>query len=137
MLLPDLQTSLICDDVRQERNGKFILIGLFDAINAPSFPVVFPRIFMFTRWCGGEGQFTQQTRIMKPDQSTVLVQGKPIPVHLPDPDANATNVEIFMNVTFEHEGTYWAEILLESDLKMRYPLRVTKMMPPPPRSMPA
>ena len=31
-LTPDLQSSLICDDVRQERNGKFILIGLFDMI---------------------------------------------------------------------------------------------------------
>ena len=31
-MIPDLQTSLICDDVRQERNGKFILIGIFDVI---------------------------------------------------------------------------------------------------------
>ncbi len=31
-MIPDLQSSLICDDVRQERNGKFMLIGLFDAI---------------------------------------------------------------------------------------------------------
>ena len=28
-MIPDLQASLLCDDVRQENNGKFMLIGIF------------------------------------------------------------------------------------------------------------
>ena len=31
-MIPDLQSTLLCDDVRQERTGKFILIGLFDSL---------------------------------------------------------------------------------------------------------
>ncbi len=127
MLIPDLQSSILCDDVRQERNGKFILIGLFDAIAAQSMPVRYPRLFMVTRWCSGEGQFKQRTRILKPDQNTVLVEGKPIPVTLPNPEATATNVEIFLNVAFEKEGAHWIEILLDDDLKIRYPLRVNRI----------
>ena len=133
MMLPDLQSSLICDDVRQERNGKFMLIGLFDAIVAQSLPVRYPRLFMVTRWCSGSGEFQQATRILKPDQDSVLVQGKTIPVRLPGPEATATNVEAFLNVSFEEVGTHWIEILLDGDLKLRYPLRVTH---PPPGSHP-
>ncbi len=129
-MIPDLQSSLLCDDVRQERNGKFILIGLFDAIAAHSIPVRYPRLFMVTRWCGGEGEFIQKTRILKPDQSDVLVQGKEIPVNLPNAEATATNVEVFVNVSFESAGTHWVEILLDGDLKIRYPLRVNKVAHP-------
>ncbi|MBU0677007.1 MAG: hypothetical protein KJ626_02735 [Verrucomicrobia bacterium] len=126
-MIPDLQSSILCDDVRQERNGKFMLIGLFDAIGAQSLPVRYPRLFMVTRWCSGEGRFIQKTRILKPDQSSVLVEGKEIPVKLPSPEATATNVEVFVNVSFEEEGTHWIEIILGGDLKLRYPLRVTKI----------
>ena len=130
-MIPDLQSSVICDDVRQERNGKFILIGLFDAIGAPELPLRYPRLFAVTRWCSGEGQFTQHTRILHPDQSTVLIEGKDIPVNLPNPECSATNVEVFVNVNFEREGTHWIEILLDGDIKIRYPLRVGKVQPPP------
>lgn len=126
-MIPDLQSSILCDDVRQERNGKFMLIGLFDAIVAQNLPVRYPRLFMVTRWCSGQGEFKQQTRILKPDLSTVLVEGKIIPVRLPSPEATATNVEVFMNVSFETIGTHWIEILLDEYLKIRYPLRVTKV----------
>lgn len=131
MMLPDLQSSILCDDVRQERNGKFILIGLFDALAAQQLPVRYPRLFMVTRWCSGEGEFTQQTRILKPDQRTVLMEGKRIPVKLPAEDTTATNVEIFVNVEFAEAGTYWIEIHLDSILKIRYPLRVNIVPPPP------
>ena len=133
-MIPDLQSSILCDDVRQERNGKFILIGLFDAIAAQRLPVTYPRLFMVTRWCSGEGEFQQQTRILKPDMSTVLVAGKAIPVRLPNSESTATNVEMFMNVAFAEQGTYWVEISLAGDLKIRYPLRVGTL---PQRSPPA
>jgi hypothetical protein len=135
-MTPDLQSSVLCDDVRQERNGKFILIGLFDAIGSPQFPMRYPRLFMVTRWCSGEGVFKQRTRILKPDQNTVLAEGKDIPVHLPSSEATATNVEVFMNLNFEKEGAYWIEILLDGDLKIRYPLRVNRVQPPPGTPLP-
>ena len=130
-MIPDLQSSILCDDVRQERNGKFILIGLFDAIGAPKFPLTYPRLFMVTRWCSGEGEFQQRTRILRPNGSTILVEGKDIPVRLPNAEATATNVEVFMNVVFQEEGTHWMEILLDGDLKIRFPLRVNRIQAPP------
>lgn len=131
-MIPDLQSSVMCDDVRQEMNGKFILIGLFDVITAKQFPLMFPRICVVTRWCGGEGAFQQLTRLLKPDQTTVLVKGQAISVRLQNAEATATNVEIFINTGFEQPGAYWVEILLDNDLKLRYPLRVAQLNPPKP-----
>jgi hypothetical protein len=131
-LIPDLQSSLLCDDVRQERNGKFILVGLFDAIGVPAFPAAFHRLCLVNRWCCGQGDFEQQSRILKPDAS-VLVEGKPVRVRLPDSEATATSVEFFLNVRFEGEGTYWVEIVLDGSLKLRYPLRARRVRRGPPR----
>lgn len=125
-MIPDLQSSLMCDDVRQERNGKFILIGLFDAIGAHQFPLAFPRICMVTRWCSGQGHFTQRSRILAPDQVTAVAEGQEIRFHLPHPEATATNVEIFLGKQFAEPGTHWVEILLDGDLKLRYPLQVQR-----------
>ena len=126
-MIPDLQSSLICDDVRQEGNGKFMLIGLFDAIQSPGFPLTVPKLCLINRWCSGEGEFVQQVRVLMPDQSTPLISGRPVPVRLSSPEFTATNVEFFMNVTFEETGTYWVEVLLDDDLKIRYPLRVNQL----------
>ena len=126
---PDLQSSLLCDDVRQERNGKFMLIGLFDAMGVPKYPAVFQRLCMVNRWCCGFGEFTQQSRLLKPDGMTVVAEGKPIPVRLPDSEANATCVEIFMNVKLETPGTYWVEVNLDNQLKLRYPLKAAQIQP--------
>ena len=126
-MLPDLQSSLLCDDVRQERNGKFILIGLFDIVGVPKFPVVFQRICVVNRWCCGQGEFFQKSKIIQPDGNTVLVEGKEVRVKLHDSEATATSVEFFMNVKFETEGTYWIEIFLDGDLKLRYPMKAVRV----------
>lgn len=129
-MMPDLQMSLLCDDVRQERSGKFILIGLFDVIGLPVFPALFPRICIVNRWCCGQGAFRERTRIVGPDNGPVVIEGKEITVQLPNTESSVTNIELFINVKFEQEGTHWVEILLENDLKLRYPLRVNRVAQP-------
>ncbi len=132
MIQPDLQSSLLCDDVRQERNGKFILIGLFDIIGVREFPMVYQRLCVVNRWCCGDGEFMQQSRILHPDGVTPIVEGKKIPVKLAGNISSATSVELFMNVKFEEPGTYWIEILLDDDLRLRYPLQVNQVSAPSP-----
>ena len=38
-ILPDLQCSLVCEDVRPEANGNFILVGVIGFIRVPQVPV--------------------------------------------------------------------------------------------------
>lgn len=131
-LRPDLQSSLLCDEVRQEINGKFILIGLFDTLGAQRMPFVHPQLCVVNRWCSGEGDFLSRTRILAPDQVTVLAEGKPIPVRLPHPAATATNIEVFVQLPFRQTGTHWVEILIEDELALRYPFRVLEPRSPTP-----
>lgn len=129
-MVPDLQSSLLCDDVRQERNGKFMLIGLFDVIGVPAYPAAFHRLCVVNRWCCGIGSFKQRSRILKPDGRTPVLEGKDVEIKLVNGESTATSVEILVNVKFEEEGTYWIEILLDGDLKLRYPLRAMRIKPP-------
>ena len=130
-MIPDMQSTLHSDDVRQERTGKFILIGLFDSLGSSRFPFRHPRMFLVTRWCSGEGRFEQHTRILRPDMSTLVAEGRKISVKLPNAEATATNVELFLNLEFHEPGTHWVEVLLDGDIKIRFPLRVGKVAPPP------
>jgi hypothetical protein len=130
-MLPDLQSSLLCDDVRQERNGKFILIGLFDVLNVPQYPVVLHKLCVVNRWCCGQGEFSQRSRVLRPDEKTVMMEGQDVPIRLGDSEATATSVELFFNAKFDEPGTYWIEILLENDLKLRYPLKAARIAPGP------
>jgi len=139
-MMPDLQMSVICDDVRQERTGKFILIGLFDVIGLPAFPAVFPRLCIVNRWCCGQGVFKEKTRIVGPDNGPTLTEGQEIAVQLQSPESSVTNVEFFINVQFEKEGVHWVEVILDGDMKLRYPLRVSRAVQQGPggdRPMPA
>ena len=129
-MIPDLQSSLLCDDVRQERNGKFILIGLFDVVATRTFPTAPQRVCIVNRWCCGQGTFQQQTRILNPNGMDVLREGRMVKVELPNEHSVATTVEFFLNMQFAVEGFHWVEITLEGDLKLRYPLHVRKVDPP-------
>ena len=126
LMPPDLQSSLLCDDVRQERNGKFILIGIFEGLIVSEFPTVFHRICVVNRWCCGDGEFSQLTRIVSSDGKSKLAEGRPVRLKFPDVNQVATAVEFFVNTRIEAPGTYWVEILLDGQLKLRYPLHVRK-----------
>ena len=129
-MIPDLQSSLLCDDVRQERNGKFILIGIFDGLMVAQIPSVFPRLCLVNRWCCGHGTFTQRSRLVAPDSTTVVCDGQAIPINLPDEHQIGTSVEIFANVQFRVEGVHWVEVMLDQQLRLRYPLHVKRVPPP-------
>lgn len=132
-MTPDIQSCLVCDDVRQERNGKFMLIGIFDTIHAVQFPLLFPRVCLVTRWCNGTGEFKQTSRIVKPDQKSIAAIGQEIPVKLQGIESICTNIELYLNMVFQSEGVYWVEVLLDGDLAIRFPLRVAAVQPQKPR----
>jgi hypothetical protein len=122
-ILPDLQCSLVCEQVRQEISGSFILIGVINVIQVPQLPVVAPQLLVFNRWVAGIGQFNQTVRLVAPDMKTVLGQnaGK---LALDGPGSIAINVTVLQNVKFETAGAYYIEVLVDDVMKLRYPLPV-------------
>ena len=122
-ILPDLQCSLLCDDIRQEVTGNFILLGVLNFVRVPKLPVVALRLCVFNRWTAGVGQFTEAVRLIAPDQSTVLRKGE-VKFALQDAATSATNVTMLPQVEFKAAGTYFIEVLVDDVMKLRYPLPV-------------
>jgi Family of unknown function (DUF6941) len=128
-ILPDLQCSLLCEEIRQEANGNFFLIGVISFIRVPQLPVVALRLSVFNRWTAGVGQFVETSRLIAPDQTTVLRKGE-VKFGLKDAALHATNVTVFGQVEIKAAGTYYVEVLVDDVMKLRYPVPVV-LVPPP------
>jgi len=129
-ILPDLQCSLLCEEVRQEANGNFFLVGVINFIRVPQLPVVAYKLSVFNRWTAGIGQFTECVRLIAPDQTTVLRKGE-VKFALQDAAYHATNVTLFGQVEFKMAGTYYLEVLVEDVMKLRFPVPVIVTPLPP------
>lgn len=128
-ILPDLQCSLLCEDIRQEATGNFILVGVVNFLRVPQFPVVALKLNVFNRWTAGVGQFTESVRLVGPDQTTVLRKGE-VKFALKDPSLQATNVTVFGQVEFKGPGNYFVEVLVDDVMKLRYNIPVIHTPPP-------
>lgn len=130
-ILPDLQCSLICEEVRQEINGNFILIGILGYIQVPQVPVTALKLCVFNRWTAGLGMFAESVRLIGPDQTTVLRQSQ-VKFGLQEASHHATNVTVFGQVKFETAGVYFLEVLVDDVMKLRYPVPIVVVQPQTP-----
>ncbi|MFC2149396.1 DUF6941 family protein [Candidatus Auribacterota bacterium] len=126
VILPDLQFSVLCDNVIQDEQGKFSFIALFETIVAQSFPCTHSVLYVVNRWCNGYGNFTQQSRIIAPDNDTVLAEDKLVEFVLKNIEHRHTVVAKFNNLIFQSQGKYWLEVMLNNNPAIRYPLHLVK-----------
>jgi hypothetical protein len=130
-ILPDLQCSILCEDVRQEATGNFILIGVLSLIRVPQLPIN-GRLCLFNRWISGLGQFRENVRVLAPDGTTVLVKGE-MKFAMKEPSVPITNVNV-LGLRLETPGTYYVEVLVDDVLKLKFPLAVVVVPPPNPQT---
>jgi len=130
---PNLQFSVLCDDVKREDNGKFMLLGLFEAINAKKFPATHPSLFVVNRWCKGEGEFTQKIRIVHAMDGKIIFSTDEQPFVLRDIDNHHTLISKINNIAFPTSGKYWVEVLLNGDLVLNYPIMLKEVQSEPNR----
>jgi len=76
MALPiDVETVVLCDDIRQEANGKFLLIGVYGGnIVVPSFPANLNLAVWILGHAATSGKVQVRLRVVGP-QETVLQEG--------------------------------------------------------------
>ncbi len=133
-MIPDLQASFACEDVRVEASGAHTIIGIVNFIGAPSLPIQVIKLCIWTRWSSGIGQFEQVTRIIGPDEETVLATAA-TRFQLGNEESHTTNVNIFGGLQFKDAGAHHIEIVLDGELKLHYPLRVL-LIPPQQQQQP-
>ena len=125
-IIPDLQSALLCEDVRAEVSGQQTLIGVLGAIPTSSLPIGFLKLCLWTRWCGGLGSFHQRSIIFDPEENEPIAQAE-INFALNDMNAHATNVHFFGGVQFKKYGVYFIEIHLDEQLQLRIPFPVLQV----------
>jgi hypothetical protein len=127
-ILPELNASLMCEAVRQEANGNLLLVGVVDSIRVPQLPVTTGRFCIFNRWTMGVGRFSDTTRLVAPDRTTMLCEGG-AQFELRNPAHHATNIHMFANIELKTAGAYFIEVLLDNAVKLRAPLAVILAKP--------
>jgi len=130
-MIPDLQASFACEDVRVEASGAHSIVGVVNFVGAPSLPIQVIKLCVWTRWSSGVGQFEQETRLVGPDEQTLLAPPAVTRFHLDDVNSHTTNVNIFGGLHFKEAGAHHVEILLDGELKLHYPLRVILLQQQP------
>src|SRR3954470_3750285 len=128
-ILPDLQASLLCEEIRQEATGNLILLGVLNFIRVPQLPVTAFKLFVYNRWTAGVGQFTETIRLVAPDQTTVLRKAD-VKFALQEPNVSNVNVTVFGQVEFTMAGVYFLEVLVDDVMKIRAPLPVVLVQQP-------
>ena len=132
-MIPDLQASFACEDVRVEASGAHTIVGIVNFIGAPTLPIQIIKLCIWTRWSSGVGQFEQVTRLIAPDEVTVLATAT-TQFHLGNEESHTTNVNIFGGLQFREQGAHHIEIVLDGELKLHYPMRVVLVQPQPTQS---
>ena len=127
-MIPDLQASFACEDVRVEASGAHTIVGVVNFIGAPTLPIQVIKLCVWTRWSSGVGHFEQVTRLIAPDEETVLASAM-TQFHLGHEESHTTNVNIFGGLQFKEAGAHHIEIVLDGELKLHYPLRVILLQP--------
>jgi len=130
-MIPDLQASFACEDVRVEASGAHTIVGIVNFLGAPTLPIQIIKLCVWTRWSSGIGEFEQVTRLVAPDETTILVSAT-TQFQLGNEESHTTNVNIFGGIQFTEAGAYHVEILLDGELKLHYPLRVVLLQQTPP-----
>ena len=131
---PDLQSVILCEDVRTEVSGAQTLVGVIGAIPAPQVPIGFFKLCLWSRWCGGIGRFHQDSHLLDPDDEVVAEAS--IDFQLQEIEGSATNVHFFGGVQVKKFGVHHVEIRLDGDMRMRFPVPVVRVAQPPPGSPP-
>ena len=114
--------TLICDDVRFEVGNRFSLMGVFHSITAVQLPVSLLKLAVITYW-HGQGTGTVEVRILSPDRSEIIMASQAAPIDL-SADGFTYNLNFFVNVVFQYEGTYWVQTLLDSEVAGEVPLGI-------------
>ncbi|MFH1066518.1 MAG: hypothetical protein V1746_01250 [bacterium] len=125
-LAPDLQAALACEDVKLDANGFSSIVGVIHSLAAPAMPVRIARLCVLTRWAVGCGKFVQRVRLLTPDMEKELAWAD-AQFEMQESDTHSTQVAFFGWVECPQFGDYPIEVLLDGELKIRFPLRIVRM----------
>jgi len=107
--------TLICDEVRQENNGKLIIIGLYtDEMAVPEIPFQLPALsFLYTFDADRPGGFQFRAKLEHLETGNGLAQAMGV-IQVVRP-GRAVSVLGFRNINLERIGTYTMSLHIDGE----------------------
>lgn len=104
---------LIADSaIKEERTGKISLIGIFEQIRAPEFPVLHATLSVYVKMTDAQGAYNIVLELVRLDDAVRIGEARGV-LHARDRMAASELVFRLQNLVFEVEGLY--EFRLFSD----------------------
>lgn len=129
---------VICDQIIEDKQtNKKSLIGIFNNINAASFPCRHPQVSVFVSLTEGRGECAARLRIANEETDEVVadVNG---PIQFPDIHSVVELVFNLVGLVFPSPGLYSIEFYCDDALVLERRFHVTHSQPPkgpPPEEM--
>jgi hypothetical protein len=129
---------VVCDQIIEDKlTNKKSLIGIFNNINAGSFPCRHPQISVFVSLTEGRGTCNARLRIVGEESDEVIadVNG---PIQFPDVNAVVELVFNLVGLVFPSPGLYSIEFYCDDALVLERRFHVSHSQPPkgpPPEEM--
>jgi hypothetical protein len=114
--------TLLCDDVRLEVGNRLSIMGMFQSVVTAQLPISLIKLAAITYW-HGQGTGTAEVRVLSPDRSEVVLASNASPIDLAA-GGSTHNLVFFVNVVLPYEGTYWVQIILDSEVVDEVPFAV-------------
>jgi len=128
---PDLQFSVLCDDVGRSGDGKLIIYGVFEGIVSQEFPATHRACYVCNRWTGGSGAHRERIRVVASEEagSQVVLEGPETQFELTSRAAVHTVVCRLEGLRFNEPGVYWVQVMLNSEIVCEYALNIQRREP--------
>ena len=118
--MPELEWSLLCEYCLIDAVGRLSVMGIFEQMLTPQVPAHQPMLFVVSRWRSEPNQaFRVETRLWTPTEQLLQSTGE-IQV-APSPFGQNMTINQFIGLTFEREGKYLVELLVDGETARYYP----------------
>jgi hypothetical protein len=120
--------ALLCDQAFLSIDRKVNIIGVFETINAPSFPVTHQKFTLVGSIEPSKPKFKMAVDIVSATSASVLKEPQEREVSLPETTKtrNFNFIIDVLNTTFPEMGNYQVKILIDGKIIAQLPLVVAK-----------
>jgi hypothetical protein len=108
--------AFVCEDVRQEIDGKVTYVGQADVLNVKGFPVIFPCLCLVYATGGRAGKYKAKLIVRNSESKEVLAALPEHPVELAGEGYRLREVYQLHNLKVEKPGKYDIEIIYDEKI---------------------
>lgn len=113
---PVLLAALVCDMVILDAmTGKGTVVGIFDVINAATYPVRHDRLFVFCQLTNGRGSVDIHTKFVDLEDDEKVIFENTVKAEFADVRQVANVVSQFLGLVFPHPGEYRVQVFAGTD----------------------